>query len=353
MKKAIALQITDTHLSINNIDLVISIFKQAVDICKKENIKILIHLGDWFNNRQGQPDYLLVIHQEIIRLFEEAKIIILTKAGNHDRTDLDSWYSYITVFNSDYFKVVDGHDGRYRVMLQKGIYGHFLPFFKSDKYLEQLAILKKDIVKGEKNICFTHIGVNGVKNNDGSKVEGRITQDLFKEFDATFIGHYHDSSELPNSIKYIGSAYQANYGERIDDKGFHLLYNDCSTKFIPSKFPKFIKIKINASDKTEIQNALELYSDKKYENDNIRFLFFGKQTDIDKIKNDLSKFTEAGIEVKTETEEQEENMNKIINDEFIEFNSKTIKKEFIQYCVNNKIPSDKRKFMLDILNDTL
>lgn len=353
----LALMITDTHLSIDRDELVIDIFKQAIDICLKEKIYLLLHLGDWFNNRQGQPDHLLVTQKDIIQMVNDAGIHIYTFPGNHDKTNLDSWYSYISVFENEMFNVLDGKNGKFRKIIKtatsKELYIHFLPYFKSDKYIECLNLLRKDIAKGKQNILLTHIGVNGVRNNDGSKVDGNITQEMFKDFVTTFVGHYHDSSELPNNIRYIGSAYQANYGEQIGDKGFHILYDDCSTKFIPSKFPKYIKVRLNASDKVEIRNSLEMYSDKKYDKDYIRFVFYGKQTDIDKIKNDMSKFTDAGIEVKTESEEQEESINAIINDEFVEFNAKTIRKEFIQYCVINKVPSDKRKYMLEILNQNL
>lgn len=355
MKKIISLLITDTHLSIDNVDLIIDIFSQAISFCEKNKIRKIIHLGDWFNNRQGQPDYLLAIKKLMIEMMNDSDIVINTIGGNHDKTNLDSFLSYLTVFDSDGFRVHDGERRKYRE-LHKGatdVYLHFLPYFKPEKYLEQFEIVKKDVVKGKKNVLFTHIGVNGVRNNDGSLVEGNITQDMFKIFDKVFVGHYHDSSKLGKNIYYLGSAYQANFGERMDDKGFHILHDDLSTEFVPAKFPRYFKVSLDAGDKDNIKNSVELYSTKKYQNDFIRFVFGGKQTDIDNVKSNLSMFSNAGIEVKFESDDQNDAINSVANDEFIEFNPKTIKKEFLQYCIGNKISSDKRNWMFKILNEKL
>lgn len=357
MKKIISLLITDTHLSIDNIDLIIDIFSQALSICKKKGIKRIIHSGDWFNNRQGQPDYLLAMKKSMIEMINDSNIVVNTIPGNHDKTNLDSFLSYLTVFDSEQFRVHDGENRKYRELHKStgstDVYMHFLPYFKSEKYLQQLDIVKKDVVKGKKNVLFTHIGVNGVRNNDGSLVDGDIKTNLFSMFDKVFVGHYHDSSKLGKNIYYLGSGYQANYGERMDDKGFHILYDDLSTEFVPSKFPRYFKVKLDAGDKKNIKNSVELYSSHKYEKDFIRFVFSGNQTDIDNVKSNLSIFTNAGIEVKFESDEHNDAINSVANDEFIEFNPKTIKREFLQYCVGNKIDADKRNWMFKILNEKL
>jgi hypothetical protein len=167
-----------------------------------------------------------------------------------------------------------------------------------------------------------------------------------KFWDKVLVGHYHDASEVGNNIFYIGSAYQANYGENITDKGFTILYSDGSIKFIESKFPKFKKVKIDASDASSIENELEVHSNSS---DHVRFVFVGKKTDLDKIT--LSRFTDVGIDCKFESEDSVEGIVDVDGDNFTQFDMKTIIKHFVQYCKIQDIPSDKRTIGLKILKD--
>src|SRR5690606_9186694 len=99
MKKPIALILTDTHLKPDNISLVENIFDQAIAKCKELKIDTILHGGDWFNSRTGQPLSVLKATQRIIDKFKDNKIMVAIIAGNHDRTDYDSEDSFLDVFN--------------------------------------------------------------------------------------------------------------------------------------------------------------------------------------------------------------------------------------------------------------
>jgi len=86
-----------------------------------------------------------------------------------------------------------------------------------------------------------------VRNNDGSIVEGDVEESYFDSFDLVASGHYHDWSEIGENIVYFRSAYQANFGED-DNKGFTVVYDDCSLEYIQSKFPIYRKIIIDMND---------------------------------------------------------------------------------------------------------
>lgn len=331
MKKPIALVLTDTHLKPDNISLVEDIFNQAISKCKELNINTILHGGDWFNSRTGQPLSVLKATQRIIDKLKSNKITVGIIGGNHDKTDYDSEESFIDVFGSTAFIVTQDylnvHFGTINV--------HFLPFFKeSGSYMQRLQDIK--INKEETNILITHVAINGVKNNDHSVVSEAIPSSAFNKFDKVLVGHYHNQQQFDN-IYYIGSAYQANYGED-ENKGFTLLYDDGSIEFIQSKFPKYINYEIDVQDLTS-KEIVQLQEERKKSGDNIKIKIKGDEA---KVKSfDTSLLTQAGI-----TYELKSNaITKPLSDEEMSTNithdKKTITDAFGKFCKDNKIKDNK------------
>ena len=67
--KIIGLFLTDTHIKEDNFELVFNIFKQAIDFCKKNNIKSIFHGGYFFTNRISQKLNVLLYSSKIFDLF--------------------------------------------------------------------------------------------------------------------------------------------------------------------------------------------------------------------------------------------------------------------------------------------
>ena len=111
-----------------------------------------------------------------------------------------------------------------------------------------------------------------------------------------------------------------------------------------SKFKKYIKVKLDASDKTAIDNELEFHRDS---DDNIRFIFVGKKTDIDSIN--LSRFTDLGIDPKFEVEEINKEILNADNTELTQIDSKMLTKHFLEYCRIENIDPKMRKAGLKYL----
>jgi len=342
--KPIAVILTDTHKSKDNLELVEDIFRQATDLAVELGCKRVFHAGDWFTNRIGQNLATLLSMKRVLEDADSKNVVIHGIPGNHDKTDQDVEASYLDVFSE--FGVLNLFSKEGCEQFGDVCVG-FLPYF-THSYTERLEKLESQVAKrkSKKNILITHKSFNGVRNNDGSLVEDGVAPSRMKFWDKVLVGHYHDASEVGNNIFYIGSAYQANYGENITDKGFTILYSDGSIKFIESKFPKFKKVKIDASDASSIENELEVHSNSS---DHVRFVFVGKKTDLDKIT--LSRFTDVGIDCKFESEDSVEGIVDVDGDNFTQFDMKTIIKHFVQYCKIQDIPSDKRTIGLKILKD--
>lgn len=337
-KFPVAVFLTDTHKQKDNLDLVYGIFIQALDLAEKLKCKYIFHGGDFFNDRIGQNLTNLLMFQEILNEFERRQITLVGIPGNHDKTDQESEKSYLSIFKSQNFKLFE-KEGVFKTM---GITFHFLPFF-SKSMPERLERLKESIVK-DKTILIAHAAFNGVRNNDGSKAKDGLKKKSVKEYNKVLVGHYHDSSLIGKNIYFTGSAYQANFGENSEDKGFTVIYDDCSIKSVKSRFKKFIKVKLDVD--CDLETELEAIKDPT--SSHIRFIFEGNKSDLSKL--DTKRLDSLGIDYKFEWNDINEEILKVEGGEFGSLDKKTVLKFFLEYCKIQSIESKQRTFGLKILN---
>jgi exonuclease SbcD len=246
MKQPLAVWVTDTHLKEDTIEVNKSVFRQVLDLCSQLNVP-LIHGGDVFDSRKGQPESVLTCFSNILNDFRSREVRFLVIPGNHDKTSYLSQDSFLNAFETacDVIKnyyFIDHSD--------TGLRFHFIPYFDEKlAYGRYLQTALDNIRFDFKNILFTHIAVNGVKNNDGSKIVNDLTLDKFKFFDKILVGHYHNKQSVDNVI-YTGSAYQANFGED-EKKGCTVIYDDGSIEFVQLQFPLYRTLN-KKSSKTEL-----------------------------------------------------------------------------------------------------
>lgn len=324
----LALLITDTHLHKNNVELVKDIFRQAIKLCLEHGLKKIYHLGDFFTSREAQPLHVLIEAKEIFLMIKEAGLEMDIIPGNHDKVDLNSTLSYLhAVEKNDAIRLIDNV---FDWMLSKEVNVLYLPYFKEkESYLPKLKEATDLIRKDKINILLTHISINGVTNNDGSAVENEIKQELFKKFDYVYVGHYHNKQSNGN-IHYIGSSYQANFGED-EIKGFQFLMDNGKVAMILSKFPKYIKEKINIDDKDKLKKFEKQYANST---DNVRFILTGEKTKLQAFKKE--NLLDKGIDVKFENDEINTNVD-IANNEIVVFDRSNIKSAFDKFTEINSI----------------
>lgn len=356
-RKPIKILVTDTHCDKDNLEDVEDIFDQAFDLADSLGIKKINHLGDIFTNRTGQTLKILLSFLKIAKKAEERQIKIEMIAGNHDKTNLESEESYLDLFHNinPFVEVIT----KYKVDFQpEGVHCH-IPYFKENtKYLEVLEELLSD---GELNerlqdlhldhvdmpvYLYTHIAVNGVKNNGGDKVENDLKYSLFKPFAKVFIGHYHNSCRVGKNIFYIGSGKPKDFGED-DKKGFTIVYSDGHHEQIQAKFKKFVKVRIDlaTTDRKSVLKLLEQYKDSE---DNVRFIFEGNTEQFAQYEKDFILIKKSGIDLKREDKNVLKAMEAATTGGAIKFNYKLIKRYFMEFCVQNKehITSERRSIGL-------
>lgn len=343
-KYAIGVLVNDIHLDKNNGDLVKDIFKQLMSVCEEYDTHRIFCGGDVFTNRSGQPLQCLTDWKEILEILTKRGFEFHVIPGNHDKTDSNSVKSYLDIFGDKCMRLY--RDGGFITYDGCGV--AFIPYFQDELWLEKFSELEELINEEEyeTKILITHMGFDGVVNNDGSKVCSIIKPSVFKGWNKVLIGHYHNASKLADNVIYTGSAYQNNYGENITDKGFTVVFSDGSLEFVPSKFPKYIKEVIKADDKETLMNLLEKYEGEEY--DHIRFVFQGKKTDCQKI-NIAEIQGRYGIDCKFESVEEREAIELSEEDSVLSFDKKTITKDFMKFCSDNKIGGKNFKYGFDLI----
>ena len=341
MKSPLFVAITDTHLSENTIDVNYLIFSQLIVLCKERKIGVIAHLGDVFTARKGQTVAVLNAWKAILDLLESESIRIIVIAGNHDKVDYTSTASYIDPFEKHPAMDVISPHGQ---MLKDDLLVHFLPYY-DEKLSYRDRIAQIEVHPDKKNLLFTHIAIDGVKANSGIKVTGELEQSLFDTFDTVFVGHYHDRQVFGKNdqIVYIGSAYQANFGED-QEKGCTVINMDGSYEFVNFEFPTYQTISMKAGDfDKQIQKEIESWSGKE-----------GKlRVKIEGIPNQqqmlsVAKLDKLGIRVVILKEDVKD--AGVIQSQ-VKFTSLDIVKIYDEWSENNEVPNKEegKKYLVEAI----
>ena len=326
--KKIGLLMTDTHLSPSTIDINRSIWRQAVEVCKENDITTIYHLGDVFDSRKSQTQEMLLILDELLEMVSNSNIEITIIPGNHDKTDYESSDSFLKIYrhhpNVQIANYLSIHNTSKNLSIPVDTAVVLVPFFseKSGKYTEVLKGNPSLLDKYKTKFLLTHIGVNDAVMNGGSVIQDHLEGDIFSDFDKVYVGHFHDYQELKKGkIVYIGSSYQANYGED-NKKGFQLLNQDGSIEYVKTSFPEYKKVSIDIDSCTK-QDIQRLKKEYEGSEDNIRFVFQGSKEKLSSV--DKAEFSTLGIDVKLEEE------SAVVQDydgEVSSFDSQSILKEW-------------------------
>lgn len=329
MKKTpLFILITDTHLNHKNIELVIDIFRQAIEQAVKYGFKVIYHAGDLFDSRKHQTLATLKAFAKILMMFEEVGITLRAIPGNHDKPDYLSASSYLDVYEKySSLELVR----EWACFPEGDYYIHMIPFFdEKEAYMDYLKAAV--FVQGWKHMLVTHIAVDGVKNNDGSEIENTFDKKGFKKFEKVLVGHYHNKQEVGNVV-YVGSAFQKDYGED-DDKGMSLIYDDGSIERIELDFPRFKTVKIDLNVVTP-EDLEKTFKSHKNSEDNVRFKFSGTKEKL--VALDRPKYVKAGIDVKTEQDDPEVDLDYAELAHFTGFDKTKIKEEWEEFSEKHDI----------------
>ena len=228
------LLLNDIHISKDNIPAFIANWQEAIDICRKMDVKEIAIGGDLFFSRAAQTlDVLLAVHDALLTAAEHGIHVTITE-GNHDKVSQENERGYCHVFDQhpnvlvcdEYVSLPIGDDCRFVL--------HMMGYFPEDgSFCTRLDRLKEEALDPKRlNFLYIHEGINGALAQPNDK---ELPAKIFEEFDKVFVGHYHNRTIIDKTrIEYIGSSRQHNFGED-EDKGYTVIYTDGTHEFIKNK----------------------------------------------------------------------------------------------------------------------
>ena len=228
------LLLNDIHISKDNIPAFKANWQEAIDICRKMDVKEIAIGGDLFFSRAAQTlDVLLAVHDALLTAAEHG-IHVTIAEGNHDKVNQENERGYCHVFDQhsnvlvcdEYVSLPLGDDCRFVL--------HMMGYFPEDgSFCTRLDRLNEEALDPKRlNFLYIHEGINGALVQPNDK---ELPAKIFEEFDKVFVGHYHNRTIIDKTrIEYIGSSRQHNFGED-EEKGYTVIYTDGSHEFIKNQ----------------------------------------------------------------------------------------------------------------------
>lgn len=228
------LLLNDIHISKDNIPAFKANWQEAIDICRKMDVKEIAIGGDLFFSRAAQTlDVLLAVHDALLTAAEHG-IHVTIAEGNHDKVNQENERGYCHVFDQhsnvlvcdEYVSLPLGDDCRFVL--------HMMGYFPEDgSFCTRLDRLKEEALDPKRlNFLYIHEGINGALAQPNDK---ELPAKIFEEFDKVFVGHYHNRTIIDKTrIEYVGSSRQHNFGED-EEKGYTVIYTDGSHEFIKNQ----------------------------------------------------------------------------------------------------------------------
>lgn len=222
--------LNDTHLGVKNgsdlfMDYVEKFYENTFfPYCIENNIKKIIHLGDYFDHRKYVNFHVLSRDKKIfIDKLEANGMTMDIIPGNHDvywnntnslcsLINQLSQYPFINIYMKP---VVNDYDGLAIALL---------PWITADTAIESNTFIDTAAAP----ILLGHLELAGFPITHGGNVISHGSDpNQFKRFEMVLSGHYHTSSKKDN-IHYLGTQFEITWADVNDPKYFHVL--DTSTR---------------------------------------------------------------------------------------------------------------------------
>lgn len=219
---------------------------------KENNIKQVIHLGD-FVDRRKFINYVTLSHlrRRFMDVLKSEDITMYTIVGNHDipyrntnevnaMNELFRDYDNIQIYSKPDEIIV----GSLKLAL--------LPWINHSNMQESLDFVNSTSAE----ILCGHLELSGFEMDRGNICHEGLDAKLFAKFEKVLTGHFHHKSTNGN-IHYLGNQYELTWADYNDQRGFHVLDTETrELEFVPNPNSIFFKIFYN-EDSTTYQEIVE------------------------------------------------------------------------------------------------
>ena len=217
--------ITDTHCGVrNSSEIFLNNAAEFYDTiffpyCLKNNIKHVLHLGDYYDNRKI-VNFKALNHnrKHFLTPLRENGMTMDIIPGNHDTyfkntNDLNSLKECLGHYMNEIHIVMEP-----KVMKYDSLNVALVPWINSENYNKSFNFIENceaDWVGG-------HLELDGFPIGGGIVHKGGINHKFFKRFEKVLTGHFHTTSEKDN-IHYLGAPLEFYWSDDHDPKYFYEL----------------------------------------------------------------------------------------------------------------------------------
>lgn len=328
------LLLNDIHISKDNIPAFKANWQEAIDICRKMDVKEIAIGGDLFFSRAAQTlDVLLAVHDALLTAAEHG-IHVTIAEGNHDKVNQENERGYCHVFDQhsnvlvcdEYVSLPLGDDCRFVL--------HMMGYFPEDgSFCTRLDRLKEEALDPKRlNFLYIHEGINGALAQPNDK---ELPAKIFEEFDKVFVGHYHNRTIIDKTrIEYIGSSRQHNFGED-EEKGYTVIYTDGSHEFIKNKVNtryRVIDVSAERAGLHLMDELREIDADGRYK---VKVRVHAPQATMKSV--DKAALLDAGATKVELIADDEEMLEVAASSLFEKFDSHRIRETYEEFCREKQI----------------
>lgn len=328
------LLLNDIHISKDNIPAFKANWQEAIDICRKMDVKEIAIGGDLFFSRAAQTlDVLLAVHDALLTAAEHG-IHVTIAEGNHDKVNQENERGYCHVFDQhsnvlvcdEFVSLPLGDDCRFVL--------HMMGYFPEDgSFCTRLDRLKEEALDPKRlNFLYIHEGINGALAQPNDK---ELPAKIFEEFDKVFVGHYHNRTIIDKTrIEYIGSSRQHNFGED-EEKGYTVIYTDGSHEFIKNQANTRYRVIDVAAERAGLHlmdELREIGADGRYK---VKVRVHAPQAAIKSV--DKAALLDAGATKVELIADDEEMLEVAASSLFEKFDSHRIRETYEEFCREKQI----------------
>ncbi len=217
--------LNDTHLGVrNSSDIFLNNAEKFYSevffpYCKEHDIKQIVHLGDYFDNRKMSNVKAINQNRRVfLSKLREYGIKMDIIPGNHDvfyknTNDVNSLKEFLGHYMNEINIVM-----KPTVMKYGSLELALIPWINNENYESTINFIKNC----KAPIMAGHFEFSGFEVQRGITQDTGLNHKLFEKYEAVFSGHYHVSSEKDNII-YFGTQMEFTWADAHDQKCFHVL----------------------------------------------------------------------------------------------------------------------------------
>lgn len=267
--------ITDTHFGARSDSLAFNEYfhkffdKVFIPYIKKEELNLVVHLGDVFDRRKYVNFHILSEAKKLFWRLKNLGVDMDIIVGNHDTywkntNDVNSPDLLLgDVYTKIYNKATEVMLGDLKVL--------YIPWITDENLNETLEAIEKT----DARVCMGHLELKDFQVMPGVYHDTGISPKVFEKFELVLSGHFHTRQSKDN-IHFLGCPYQINFSDMNETKGFHVLDTETlELTFIENPYEMFHKITYDDKDRSFNQAVGEV-DFSQYENGHIKVVVVNK-----------------------------------------------------------------------------